>query len=300
MPIPADGRWPSNVKAVILTPEEKQLMAAGQNPAPAPPGTITVQHVIKNPVPSVAPEPPMPEQHAQEQNMTEVVGRAALITARKFNLPYVWRTDNKQPILLDEAEEVIRRNPGFVYFDFDQLESLVDIAYLETSDNAETEESVAALSESDPLPGVSEFTEATEMPVVKPLSEQGLPMLDQGPIPLPPQPAVVLNHHMVTEREQRAWGGVLTSPGQQVYVHPSGIIRVEVDGPIKLQKGMVGNTRILRITRATPKPVPIVKAQPIQPATTARTSAQVVYQQQNEKIPIPVPKQVEAFDESEF
>lgn len=296
MPIPADGRWPSNVKAVILTPEEKQLMVAGQIAAPTAPGTITVQHVIKNPVRSVSPEPPTPEQHAQEQNLTEVVGRAALITARKFNLPYVWRTDNKQPISLDDAEELIRKNPGFVYFDFDQLETLA---------NAETEEIGATLSESDPLPGVSEVSEAIEMPVEysgagAPLPEHGLPTFDQGPIPLPPQPAVVPNQHMVTEREQRAWGGVLTSPGQQVYVHPSGIIRVEVEGPIKLQKGMVGNTRVLRITRATPKPAPIVKAQPIQPATTARTSAQVVYQQQNEKIPIPEPKQVEAFDESDF
>lgn len=281
MPIPAQGKWPSNVTAQIITKEEKEAMQAGLNlPAPIP----------GQPAISVA------EQHAQEKELNEVIGRAALITAYKFGLNHVWLTATKNPIALDDAESLVRKDPGLVYFDFDRLED---------------ELAAAKRVESANEPSVSETVIEPELQpdVIDELAFSGLvepPKLSPEPeaLPLPPNPIreaeLSPNLHTVTERERRAWGGVLTSPGQQVYVHPSGIVRVEIEGPITLQKAIVGETRILRITRISVQPTPTPKAVSTSPQKTVSYRQLQAPKPRNEKIPIPEPKQVTGFDESEF
>lgn len=283
MPIPAQGKWPSNVTAQIITKEEKEAMQAGLNlPAPIP-GQSAI---------------PLAEQIAQEKSLTEVIGRAALITAHKFGINHVWLTGTKNPIALDDAENLIRKDPGLVYFDFDRLED--EIAAATTVISADEPTVPETSIESELQPEVIDelaFSGLVEPPKLSP-EPAALPL------PLPPNPIrdaeLTPNLHTVTERERRAWGGVLTSPGQQVYVHPTGIVRVEIEGPITLQKAIVGQTRILRITRLSVQPPPTPKAVSTSPQKTVSYRQLQAPQTKNEKIPIPEPKQVTDFDESEF
>lgn len=94
------------------------------------------------------------------------------------------------------------------------------------------------------------------------------------------------------ERRMFAWGGTLSSPGVQVYMHPSGIVRVDIDGKVKLQTGVNGNIRVVRIARVEPQsPVSNVTQSP-NPAT--------IYRQKQERIPIPQPPKAKLDEGSEF
>lgn len=315
MPKPAEGSWPANVSAVIVTPEEKESLGA-------PSAKISVKHVKKSP-----PSPQVGiEEQIQDAILDRVIGRAAIITSRKFGLNYVWRVDNSEKIAIAEAEQLIKKNPGFVYFDFDAFTE-------ETPDETETNDEVidaippipndSELDEDDELdePAIEADDDALEIDADKLTDEPLEPnaFAELPPLPLPPvetekaqgpiagpiaEAQAAPNRHIVTEREKRAWGGVLTSPGQQVYVHPSGVIRVEVDGPILLQKGRAGETRVLRISRLKPTTnLSSVNQQPVTPATTAQQPASVTYrkvQSQSGKVPIPRPKQIEDFEDSDF
>jgi hypothetical protein len=194
------------------------------------------------------PSPSVEEMHAQEKNLTEVIGRAAIISAQKYGLNFVWNLKTKERIPLEEALEIIRRNPGLVYFDFEAFGDLV----LNPSD----EPVVKNLVTKPATKPESTAIEADSMPDDLERPEQSTPISS-------------------TQKPDgtTTWGGMLTSPGQQVYIHPSGIIRIEIEGPIRIQRGKSQNIRVLKITRITRQ------------VTVARP---------------PEPRRVEEIDESDF
>lgn len=321
---PAPGKHPPNVTAVIINEEERR-----QKLAEAPPGGGGLIGPGANVTTSYVPN--VTEEHAQEMS-DQLVGRAALIAARNLGVPYVWSTTTKKKITLESAEAVCRKNPGLIYFDFDALE---DIAaqldqqkqelnteeetnldgeeYVEGDEivTAEKDEQIGDLSD----PAIMAELEASaelqidpdkEIPIEDPLApkpeqrrlsrKEQIEKVKQEALQetaLDPQTVA----HTITETERRAWGGTLSTPNMQVYIHPHGIARVDVQGKVKLQTGIVGNVRTFRIQaletseggtvrNVTRKTVtgPQAPAQP--PKSTTR-------RMQNERIPIPVPPKVD-------
>ena len=195
------------------------------------------------------PAPSVEEMHAQEKNLTEVIGRAAIISAQKYGLNFVWNLKTKERIPLEEALEIIRRNPGLVYFDFEAFGDLV----LNPSDEPVVKNWVSNPSIPRESSDIVADDVTDDLPPQRP--EQSTPMSTQKP------------------EGTTTWGGMLTSPGQQVYIHPSGIIRIEIEGPIRIQRGKSQNIRVLKITRITRQ------------VTVARP---------------PEPRRVEEIDESDF
>lgn len=267
---PANGHWPPNVTAKIITKEEKEaLLRASQPAVVSTPGAVT-STIISAPIqqtttPSETNQPMEFDEEQIQETSNYVVGRAALKVARQLGLDHVWSTETKKPISILAAETLARKNPGFVYFDFD--------AMAEENEARGRRQSVGELDQTeytgdgDDLGDEIEEAEAE----IDDLDDDGLDDELLPPEALPPVETFVpqsqpIGH--ITEREIRAFGGTLSYPGIQVYVHPNGITRVEVEGPIKLQKAVNGNTRILRMQRVT---VQQNIARPIPSNVTRRT-----------------------------
>lgn len=304
---PAKGNHPKGVSAVILTPEEaqakkdeiarQQQAIAGSGPTaevnateatipavqhPAPGITVT-QHIpnkaVQVPSKSIPVESTQPE---TESNL--VFGKIAIHMAKKLELPYVWNLEG-QPIDIEVAEEMILSAPNSVVFDIDRL--------MEVSEEIEDEQEELDITQED---GIDPFNATLPEPDELAIADE------QQPIPEPPVQEVK-TEHVITEREKRAWGGTLSSPGMQVYIHPKGIIRAQVEGPVLVQKGIQGNVRTFRITKkvtvgSTAQNVP---AQPVTPPQTRSPNPNVTYSMKNpEKIKVPIPKPFEPEDEETY
>ena len=183
-------------------------------------------------------DPSIAEQAAQDKELHEVVGRAAIITAHKFGLPFVWSLKTTERVPIEKAEEIIKKNPGLIYFDFDALASIIKA-------NEDME------SESSP----SEHTELTEPEAESPnpdlLDDR---LLDDRfeviPCDLADGETIIESIGSPTDKKPLTRYGCLTTyPGLEVYVNPSGIIRVSIEGPIRIQKIKTHDTRVIRITR---------------------------------------------------
>jgi hypothetical protein len=315
----AEGHWPANVSAVIITPEEKQARLAqappGGNPIStsiqhtqvqgAPYANVETKYVIPN-----TPQIPQGEQSEtnvrQDQTMAkktqsqqtenepnenqmresendsqELVGRSALIAAKKMEIDVLWRTEDKQPIDLETAKELISKDPNSVYFDFDQATELPDPDDLDE----EFEEVGEKNPYKDPYMATLSANQIEENPL--PTHQTNLPQ--QGVQFVQPTTS---NH--ISDREKLAWGGVLSTPGQTVYFR-KGVVRVEVEGKVTVQKGIQGNVRMLRITRVeSNNPVQLANAvyTNVIPPLHQSPNPNVVYRQsmpESEKIPIPRP-----------
>lgn len=272
----ADGKWPPNVNAVIITEEEKNARLQQAPPGGVPvvthqqqtgassvPGApyakvetryvipnepVTGPHkadkLVNNPVGqdmtqddrSQQTDQVNPETNVQEKQTTtqatvgkseEIVGRAAIIAARKMGVDCVWTTTERQPVDLDTALALIDQDPESVYFDFDLA---AEIPEPEDVEDFELENVTMATLPTPPPPRRQETIVAPEVS----LEQKRQTVTDP-----------------VSERERLAWGGILSSPGQSVYFRPN-VIRVEVEGKVTVQKGIQGNVRMLRVTRTEP------------------------------------------------
>lgn len=288
MATPAQGKHPPNVTAVIINEQERQerLKQAPPGGGGTGPGA-TVRSAI---VPSVD-STEIAEEHAQEVS-DQLTGRAALLCAKKLGVPYVWSTQTKKKITLDSAETICRKNPGLIYFDFDALEEFVgdsdesesdEVEYVEDPEIADLEDPnvMAQLErdaelEVDPNPsflGPDPLANSEELSLEAPDPEKRHPRRttrsrshararSQEQVQQikeevreetfgEPQAAA----HRITETERRAWGGTLSTPGMQVYIHPKGIARVDVQGRVRLHTGIKGNVRTFRIQAMERPPV---------------------------------------------
>ncbi len=293
MPIPAQGTWPANVSAVIITPEEKQAQLAqappgmqGQpiatsqpiHPQGAPYATIQTRNVTpyklttpnqagaimtnpnqpqqpqqpQAPTPQVAPAPtpapspaPQVEQPADVNAITEVFyGLQAIALANQMGVSCVWKTEDRTPIDLQTARLMIaQRGNTSVYFDFEQLADIPDED--ETEVVGEDPYMAAPQSAAEvPLPPA----QSAPVPTARDLAFRS-PVMNAERRPETGLQREQKTHiDPVSDRERMAWGGVLSTPGQTVYVRPN-VIRVEVEGNVKVQKGIKGNVRMMRITR---------------------------------------------------
>lgn len=268
MPQQASGNWPANVTAVIITKEEKEAQlaqappggtpiaqqAVQQHPQGAPYANVTVRNVTPNVLTTPNPagaqmtndiptQPPKaPETGAQqpiEEDSEVFYGKQALTLARQMGVPCLWKTDDRTPVDLTTATQMIATDGSqSVCFDFEALAELPD-----EDDNEEV------------------LTEDPYMAVPTPPVEMvpGAPIPPGMPVPTPQGPLAVQQNvvqgkqHVdpISERERMAFGNVLTTPGQTVYMRPN-VIRVEVEGNVKVQKGIKGNVRMMRITRLDP------------------------------------------------
>lgn len=304
---PAKGNHPKGVSAVILTPEEaqakrdeiarQQQAIAGSGPTaelnateatipavqhPAPGITVT-QHIPKKAVP--VPSKSIPVESTQfETDSNLVFGKTAIHMAKKLELPYVWNLDG-QPIDIDVAEEMILSAPNSVVFDIDRL--------MEVSEEIEDEQDESDITQEE---GIDPFNATLPEPDELAIADE------QQPIPEPPVQEVK-TEHVITEREKRAWGGTLSSPDMQVYMHPKGIVRVQVEGPVVIQKGIQGSVRTFRITKKVTvgSTAKVAQSQPVQPPTVRSPNPSVTYSMKNpEKIKVPIPKPFEPEDEEEY
>lgn len=323
----AGGKHPANVSAVIITQEEKQARLAAAPPGGGgvggPGASVTTQYV-----------PNVFEEQAQDMS-DQLVGRAALITARKLGVPYVWSTTTKKKITLDSAETVCRKNPGLIYFDFDALEEIaaqVDQQkqeleeaeinldgeeYVEGDEVVTAEEEVADLSDAEVMAELEESAELhidpnKEIPEEDPLApkrvqrrlsrEEQIARVRQEALAETAQDPQV-SAHTITETERRAWGGTFSTPGIQVYFHPNGITRVDVQGKVKLQTGIVGNVRTFRIQALERPTGGVVRNVTHKTVTGPQSPAQPPIsetKQMQERIPIPVPPKVDLDEGTDY
>jgi len=260
-----DGKWPGNVKVEYLTPKEREAKIAQAPPGaggvqvPQAPGTITTQHFAPN-----TPEPTEPDQFEQQAQAAtdQVVGRAAISCARQLGLDFVRSTQTKKKITLDSAEQVCRKNPGLIYFNFDDLEEIEDDPPDETIDEdldptAQAEPGlISSLLSSEETPEAEAEPEEVEYEDPKPrrlTREQKIAQALQTAAEQEPEYDDRSEYERrVPESSRRAWGGTLSTPGIQVYIRPQGVVRVDVTGRVRLQKGISGNVRTMRIQALEP------------------------------------------------
>lgn len=322
MPRKADGKHPANVEAVIITPEEKDAKLAEAPPGGggiSGPGASVTTHYVPN----------YAEEQAQDLS-DQLIGRAALITARKLGVPYVWSTKTHKKITIESGETICRKNPGLIYFDFDALEDIVaqvdqeaaelqseDDASLEgdeyiESDGLETDDDEAIADLGDPAV-MAELEIDKEVPMQDPLEvqeEESRRLARTEQIEIVKQEALQetaldqdTSGHVITETERRAWGGTFSTPGIQVYFHPNGITRVDVQGKVKLQTGIVGNVRTFRIQALELPTGGVVRNISRTTVTGPRAPAQPPKsktRQMQERIPIPVPPKVDLDDGTDY
>jgi hypothetical protein len=307
MPKPAGGKHPPNVTAVIITEEERQQKLAEAPPGAggfSGPGATVTSHQIPNVIDD------------QSQAMSDqLVGRAALICARKLGVPYVWSTSSHKKITLESAEVLCKKNPGLIYFDFDALEDIVgeidnekkateEIEYIEEDEQitAEEDESIADLND---LAIMTELEANTELESADdPLAEEPQRLTRSEQIQKVKREALIetatdpkVSSHTITETERRAWGGTLSTPGMQVYIHPNGIARVDVQGRVKLQTGISGNVRIFRI-QALERPTGgvvrnVTRTTVTGPKAPAQPPQSSTRHMQDDRIPVPSPPKVD-------
>jgi hypothetical protein len=340
MPKEAQGHWPSNVSAVIITPEEKQehlakappqqpiqspqqppvaqqggppvvtylgvqpqnqpIVSAGAQAVPgAPYATIQTKYVIPNRITNpmgqnMTTEEPSQPVETEETETEEIFGRQAILIAKRMGVDVVWKSDDKTPIDLETAQQLIAASgPTAVYFDFDAVAEIPD----PDDETDDPEAAYMATLPTNPPPDGHRMTH-------KELIQQSQPSPEM--IPEPPSEIGVYNpqagviqkqqpNDPVSEREKLAWGGVLSTPGQTVYFRPN-VIRVEVEGNVKVQKGIKGNVRMMRITRTTPQgTVQLAHATQtqVQAPLSRSPNPTVSYRTANpeaDKIPVPKPQ----------
>lgn len=289
MATPAKGKWPPNVSAVIITEDERQARLAqappGREGIPQSASTVVVQGA--QPVtgaphatiqkkfiqPNIGANPMTQENNSQSSDV--FYGSHAILLANKMGVDCVWKTADKQPVDLLTAQTLIdSQGDQSVYFDFDLAAALPD-------PDENDEDLDAAIMAELPTP------DQLQTPIQPPDIIQQIipPQQKQAPVHVDP----------VSEREKLAWGGVLSTPGQTVYFR-QGVIRIEVEGNVKVQKGQQGNVRMMRITRTDPggQPVQLAKAiqTHVQPPLAQSPNPAVVYRktQPVEKVPIPRPQ----------
>jgi hypothetical protein len=188
-------------------------------------------------------------------NDSLITGISAIKIAKNLGVDFCWITGNKRKISLVDAQELLKLQPAAICFDFDLLEQ---------EQEKEPEPAPELAIESEPVPALlPEFVEASTKAPANPLE-----------LPL-------------DERRQRAWGGTLSTPGMQVYIHPRGIVRIEVSGQVKVQKGIQNGVRVFRVERMVP-------------ATPDHTTVYRTSNKPPEKIDIPLPTTDVEFDNIEF
>lgn len=299
----AVGAWPSNVKAEYITPEERASRLA-QSP---PGGVLQVGGQQRTgAITSRIINAPRSKEDEQAQDTTnELVGLGAIIAARKFGLEFVWSTKTKQKITLESAEQLCKKNPGLIYFDFDALAELAQPEVGAVEEEEITEETPVE------TPVVENGDEIVEVPYIPPTAQQTQDELTRS---LAAELAGLTDEvediseqttgHILSDVEKRAWGGTLSTPGVQVYIHPNGIVRVDVQGRVRVQKGIQGNTRILRIQRLETPPggqVRNVTNRTVSASATRSPNPQTFNRNiQADKIPIPVPTPSKLEDETDF
>lgn len=327
---PEEAKVPSNVTVEFITPTEKQQRieqappgGGAVNPAQQPPGTITTSYLT----------PSADEQQAQDAT-DQLIGRGAIIAARKFGVDYVWSTQTKKKITLESAETLCRKNPGLIYFDFDALDDIA--AALEQQSKALEMEIPSEAEDSEPL-----GADYAGVEYVDPNDETAVPFeasADQevdeiGGLPteadyMAEQPSkeqliaearreareadltdglvggLTAEERRVSEVERRAWGGTLSAPGIQVYMHPNGIARVDVEGPVRIQKGLAGSVRTLRIQRLETTPggkVRNVTRKTVTGATSRSPNPNAQFRRiEAPRIPIPVPPETDLDDGDDY
>lgn len=307
MPQNADGHWPPNVSAVIISKEEKDARLAQAPPGGSPivsnvgaqvqgvPGaahaTIETKYIIPNQPNYEVQNMPTPGQ-SQQPNQTQAdtddfYGAQAIKLSQKMGVDIVWKTSDKTPIDLQTAKQLIAtEGQNSVYFDFELLEDLPDPDDEIVTDEDDIENAIMA--EGPTEVGSMQPNESLNPP--QNVQPQAAPAQTTFQPPVQQEP--------VSERERLAWGGVLSTPGQTVYFRPD-VIRVEVEGNVKVQKGIQGNVRMMRITRTTPQgPVQLANAihTNVQPPLAKSPNPATVYRKANpafpatDKVPIPKPQ----------
>ena len=312
MPEQATGNWPANVSAVIITKEEKaaQLAAAppgGQpvgvpqaHPQGAPYADVTVRQVVPNVLTTPKPaganmtndkptQPPKAPQQPESQPVEEeseiFYGKQALTLARQMGVPFVWKTEDRQPVDLATAAQMIgSQGSQSVCFDFEALAALPD------PDDEPDELATADPYMAVPVPPAEVVPGAAVPPGMPVPTESGQMVVQQN--------VVQGRQHVdpVSEREKMAFGNVLTTPGQTVYMRPN-VIRVEVEGAVRVQKGQFGNVRMMRITRLDPVTGNVQLANAIrtnvQPPNVPSPNPQATYrtsQPEPDKVTVPRPQ----------
>lgn len=225
----------------------------------------------------IQPEQPQPTEQPTED--TEVFyGRQALVLAKQLSVDVVWKTETGEPVDIETAKALIAsQGPNAVFFDFEALATLPEV-----QDEIET-----AVEQTDP------YMAQLPLPPDETLAGQQVPPgMMQSSQSVPGQQYV----DPISDRERMAFGNVLTTPGQTVYIRPN-VIRVEVEGNVRVQKGRQGNVRMMRIVRLDPSgservadafrttvQAPMVRSP--NPAVTYRQSQAVM----QDRVPVPKPK----------
>jgi hypothetical protein len=310
MPEKATGNWPANVSAVIITQEEKAAQLAQAppggiqtvqtHPQGAPYADVTVRQVVPNVLTTPKPaganmtnniptQPPAAPQPAESQPVEEesevFYGKQALTLAKQMGTDFVWKSDDMSPIDLATAAQMIgTQGSRSVCFDFEALAALPDPD--DETDEPENPDPYMAV----PVPP-AEVVPGAQVPPGMPVPTQSGKMVVQ-------QNVVQGRQHVdpVSEREKMAFGNVLTTPGQTVYMRPN-VIRVEVEGNVRVQKGIKGNVRMMRITRLDPVSGNVQLANAIrtnvQPPNVPSPNPQATYrtaQPEPDKVTVPRPQ----------
>ncbi len=351
MPREADGYWPPNVTAHIITPEEKQARLAQAPPggqvtaamvgdrSTGTPTTTITRHVVtagaqnmpqqqsqpsktlqqqptsaQQSIPSQPAQTPAqtPAQPPVKQKSAAFYGQQAITLARELSVDVLWRAADKIPIPIEEAESLlVTHGPQSVLFDFALLQELPE------EEEDELDENDAYMAELPQPPAAAThpiYPDAAKSP--------GTARVPQPTTAVSP-PVEVPERDPATEtRERLAWGGVLSTSGQTVYFRPN-VIRIEVEGPVRVQKGQQGNVRMMRISRATPQGTAQLATAiqtPVKPPLARSANPPVTYRQtqgavEPDKVRVPRPQvplppasptkqteqsQTESFDEFDF
>jgi hypothetical protein len=253
----AKGSWPSNVTAHIVTPEEKnRLMQSG------------IAAKVETQVVNVPNQEVQAQMTDSDSDNDSIPGNFAIKIAKSLGLDFVWLTANQKKISLSDAQEIYKLQPDAICFDFNLLALEQEEQEANAHQNEEIETDDSYLN-SDPVADPV----ADPVPVKEPVPQT---QSHANPLELP-----------LDERRQRAWGGTLSAPGMQVYIHPRGIVRVEVSGQVKVQKGIQNGIRVFRVERMVPITPDVTYRKPNIPLPP-------------EKIEIPKPTENVEFDDTEF
>lgn len=270
----ADGKHPDHVTAHIITPDEKKRML----------GASGSQATIETRI--IAPEQ-APKSDVQVENLSDkrVTGVAVIKVAMNVDCDHVWLIENGMQVSLEQA----KKNPNAVYFDFERFDEEVELDD-DTDTTGDIDEEMVREIQDEVEKEYQEPTAEEEQAILSqggiiPMEEQDFGPQEIKPIPPPTlnvdddphTPAQKTGNDLVTsyidketklerlspdERRKLSWGGVFSAPGLQVYIQPAGVVRIDLDGKIKIQKAIKGETRILRITRLEPQinPIPSTNA----------------------------------------
>jgi hypothetical protein len=273
----APGKHPDHVTAHIITAEEKKRMLGNQ----ANQGNIQTQIIpgglrsqsdvtIKTVAPKTQPES---DSINDTQEDILITGKAAIKVAKNVGSDHVWVLETGEAVSLQDAQELGEA----VYFDFEVFDA-------ETENESDEDEIGEYLEpDEDEVNEILNHDSVTEIP----LEESEAILARDQLIPEPPRETVRpprtvaqtmqedyeptaaekagnklatqyfekgikntrLNEMSPEQRRELSWGAVLSAPGLQVYMHPAGIVRVNLDGKIRIQKAIEGNVRVLRLTR---------------------------------------------------